>query len=177
MARGRKVTEDKKVRECILLYQDMQNYSKVGEALNLAPNTVKKIVNDKQLLQKHDDLLQKYAKIKQKDTNDLLELVKSTRYTDIANNIVDILTLDNLEHERQTNGIRNLISLLGNTIDKTVKIKNVEIKLAELDIKRKLLSIKEKELELRITNPEAFHTVNIINDAPTIKDEELNVYN
>jgi hypothetical protein len=56
-------------------------------------------------------------------------------------------------------------------------VKNVEIKLAELEIKRQLLSIKEKELELRITNPEAFHTVNIINDAPYRQDEEIDVYN
>jgi hypothetical protein len=177
MPRGRKPMSPEKMKQCVLLYEELQSYSEVGRRLDLAPNTVKRIVNDKDILQSNDELLQEYAKIKQKDTNDLLELVKSVRYTNIANNIVDILTLDNLEHERQTNGIRNLISLLGNTIDKTVKIKNVEIKLAELEIKRQLLSIKEKELELRITNPEAFHTVNIINDAPTIKEEELNVYN
>lgn len=171
MPRGRKMTDDKTVRECIVLYEELQNYSAVAKRLNIAVNTVKNIVNNDELLQKHSDLMQKYAKVKEKDTNDLIELVKSARYTDIANNIVDMFNRDNLEEERKTNGIRNLISLLGNTVDKTIKIKNLEVRQKELEISLRQLAIKEKELELRISNPELFHTVNIINDAPTIRDE------
>ena len=164
MPRGRKMTGDKTVRECIVLYEELQNYSEVARRLNIAVNTVKNIVTNKDLLQKHSDLMQKYAEVKEKDTNDLIELVKSARYTNIANNIVDMFNKENLEEERQSNGIRNLINLLGNTVDKTIKIKNLAIKEREL-------AIKEKELELRISNPELFHTVNIINDAPIIREE------
>ena len=114
--------------------------------------------------------MQKYEEMKKKDTDNLIELVKSTRYTNIANNIVDMFNRDNLEEEREKNGIRNLISLLGNTIDKTIKVMSLEIREKELEISLRQLAIKEKELELRISNPDAFATVHIINDATQQED-------
>ena len=170
MPRGRKMTDDDTVRKCIVLYQELQNYSAVSRRLNIAVNTVKSIVNNDELLQKHNDLLQKYAKEKKKETNDIIELVKSTRYIEIANNIVDMLDREGLEKERDLNGIRNLISLLGNTVDKTIKIRELDIKEKQLELSIRQLALKEKELEMRQENPDAFATVHIINDAPTRDD-------
>jgi sulfatase maturation enzyme AslB (radical SAM superfamily) len=170
MPRGRKQTDDKTIRECILLYAELQSYSEVGRRLNLAPNTVKKIVNNEELLQKHSDLMQKYEEVKKQETNDLIELVKSVKYSNIANNIVDMFDRDNLEQERNTNGIRNLISLLGNTIDKTIKIKELEIKQQQLELSIRQLALREKELDARLDSGETFANVQIVNDAP-IRDD------
>ena len=166
MARGRKQTDEKTIRECILLYEELQSYSEVGRRLSLAPNTVKKIVNSDEYLQNNADLLQKYAKLKEKDTNDIIELIKSARYSDIANNIVDIFTKENLIAENNKNGIRNLISLLGNTVDKTMALKRLDIQEKQLELSIRQLELKEQELAARLENPDAFATVQIINDAP-----------
>lgn len=170
MSRGRKKTDDKTVRECIVLYQELQNYSAVARHLNVAVNTVKNIMNNDELMQKHSDLLQKYAKEKKKETNDIIELVRSTRYINIANDIVDMLDREGLEQERNKNGIRNLINLLGNTVDKTIKVKELSIKEKQLELSIRQLDLKEREFEARLENPEAFATVQIVNDAPTRDD-------
>jgi hypothetical protein len=84
----------------------------------------------------------------------------------IANNIVDIFTKENLIEENNKNGIRNLISLLGNTVDKTMALKRLDIQEKQLELSIRQLELKEQELAARLENPDAFATVQIINDAP-----------
>ena len=166
MARGRKQIQEHIIREMFILHSDGMSANEIGERLNKAPNTVLKYLKDETYIAQYGELLQEIEQIHKKSNETIIELVKSTRYSDIANNIVDIFTKANLEEERESNGIRNLISLLGNTIDKTIALKRLDIQDKQLELQVRTLELKEKELEARIENPDAFATVQIINDAP-----------
>ena len=170
MKRGRQEVPQHIIRQMFILQSEGMSYNKIGERLNVAPNTVRTHLNKKDNIAKHGDLLHEIEEINQKSNHDIIELIKSNRYSEIANNIVDMFNKDNLEEERQSNGIRNLISLLGNTVDKTIKLKNLEIREKELEISLRQLELKEKELNARLENPEAFVTPIIIDDSQSVAE-------
>jgi len=157
MARGRKSTPEHVVKQCFYLQPDLKTYSAIGREVNLAPNTVKSILTNKSNIASYGTILQEIAEINDKSHLMILEQIKSVKYSTITSNIIDIFNKDNLDKEFDSNGIRSLVSLLGNTIDKAFKVEN-------LKLRQKELNLKEKELDLRITNPESFTAPVIIAD-------------
>ena len=173
MAKGRASTSQHIIRQMFILNAEGMTPNKIAERLNIAANTVRKHLADKSNIEQYGDLMSEIEQMHIKSNNDVIDLIKSTRYSDITNNIIELLNKENLETELATNGIRNLINLLGNTVDKTLALKRTEIQEREYTLKERTLAIKERELELkekelnaRIDNPDAFATVTIINDAP-----------
>jgi len=166
MARGRKSTPQHTIRQCFILQGELKTYSAIGRALELAPNTVKSILLNETYIAKYGDLMQEIAKIEKDSNLEIIELVKSNRYSKIANDIVGLFTIENLTKEMGISGIRNLTNLLGNTVDKTMAIKKLDIDEKRLELQIRTLELKEKELNARLDNPEAFAVVQIINDAP-----------
>ena len=99
MPRGRSSTPDHIVRQCFILQEELRTYSAIGRRLNLAPNTVKRILNDKDNIAKYGDLMQEIAKIQEKANNEIIQMIDSNRYSELANNIMDLFTQEALEEE------------------------------------------------------------------------------
>ncbi len=177
MARGRRNTTDETKRQCFILYDDLQSYSEVGRRLNLAPNTVKSIVNNRELIAKFNPLLQEIANIKEESNETLLEMLNGTQYSNITKNAMNLLTTENMEKEINTRGIRALITITGISYDKAMAYKRLMIDERKLDIAERTLQLKEQELQARIDNPEAFNNIVIVKDtdeAYTQYQEEMN---
>lgn len=168
MARGRKETSQENIKQCIVLYNELQSYSEVGRQLNLAPNTVKRIVNDKAIIANHSDILQKIAKIKENSNIDLLSKIKSIRYNAIVDDVLSLFTKANMEIEFKQRGMRALIALQGNMFDKGITYQRLELDKRKVDLTERALELKERELNARIENPESFATVTIINDVDEV---------
>ena len=168
MARGRRNTSDETKRQCFILYDDVQSYSEVGRRLNLAPNTVKSIVHNKELIAKFNPLLQEIANIKEESNETLLEMLNGTQYANITKNAMDLLTTENMQNEINTRGIKALITITGISYDKTMAYKRLMIDERKLDLAERTLALKEQELQARIDNPEAFSNIIIVKDTDEI---------
>lgn len=164
--------DPKKEEHIMLLYTQYENYSKVAKQVGVAVNTVRNVIKRAKKGKKNANRLQEYENIKKNEQKEILELVKSTKYSNIANNIVDLFNKESLENELERYGIKNLISLLGNSIDKTIKVQELELHKEKVALQTRTLELKERELEARLEKPEAFGNVTIINDA----DDEYGKY-
>lgn len=114
-------------------------------------------------------VLNKMDQIEQESNDDLLEIIKSTQYSEITKRAMKLLTPDNLEEEFAKRGIGKLIVLMGNSFDKALATERLELEKRAMTLKERTLELKEKELNARIENPEAFTTVTIINDIEEAK--------
>lgn len=168
MPRGRASTNEDTIRKMFILHGENVTPNKIAARLKIAPNTVRKHLADKDNIARYGDLMNEIEQMHSKSNMEVLELVKSVRYSEIANTIVDMLNPTNLEEERKERGLRNHINLLGNVIDKSIKLQNLDIRHKELEISLKQLELKEKEFNARMENPEAFAVVQIVNDAPMV---------
>ena len=151
--------------KAIALYAELQNYSEVARRLDVAPNTVRNIIKRAENNERNAEILQEYKEVKKNERLEILELVKSAKYSRIANDIVGLLDRESLRTELEKRGIRNLTALLGNSVDKIVKVHELEIHKKKLELQERKLALKEKELEARMERPELFDNVTIINDA------------
>jgi purine-nucleoside phosphorylase len=155
----------------------MQNYSHVAKRLNIAPNTVKNVWLSKDEDEDLQKVVQEVANIKKESNEELLNHIKSSTYANITKNAMDLLTPDNLKLEVEQRGIKGLITLIGNSADKVLAVKDMDLKERAMSIRERELELKEMELKARIENPDAFSTVTIINDAPRHKGEEYAIAN
>ncbi len=165
MARGRRNTTDETRKQCFILYDDLQSYSAVGRKLNLAPNTVKNIVTNKDFIAKFNPLLQQIAIIKKDSNEKLLDIIQSTQYKATTELALGKLDSETLDYEIGKNGIRSLIALIGNSFDKGMAYERLQLDERKVDIAERTLTLKETELQARIDNPDAFNEVIIINEA------------
>jgi len=107
-----------------------------------------------------------------KENNDkLLDIIKSIRYNDIVDNVLSLFTKENMEIEFKERGMRALIALQGNMFDKGMAYEKLQLDKRKVTVSERTLELKEEELQARIDNPEAFATVQIINDAPVEKND------
>ena len=171
MPRGRSSISPYVIREIFILNGKGMTPNKIAQALKIAGNTVRKHLADKDNISKYSNLMNEIEQINENSNNKIIELVKSQQYSNIALNITELFSKDNLTEEFRNNGIRSLISLLGNTVDKTMALKRYEIQEREYGLKERTLAIKERELELkekelnaRLENPDAFSNIVIIDD-------------
>ncbi len=164
MGRGRASTSEDIIRKMFILHAEGLTPNVIGERLNKAPNTVRKHLADEANIEQYGDLMNKIEQIHKQSNLEIIDLIQSTKYSEIANNIVGLFNKENLQTEFSNNGIRSLISLLGNTVDKTMSLKRYELSKQELALKERTLALKEKELEARLDNPDAFSNIVIVDN-------------
>ena len=139
----------------------------IAHILGVSRGTVIKYMsNDLYIKSKQNEqFVQQYKEIKQNEAKEILDIVRSEKYSTIASNIVDLFDKESLIIERDTRGIRSLTALLGNTIDKTIELRKLAIAERKIEVQERMLELKEQELQARIDNPDAFSNIQIINDA------------
>jgi IS30 family transposase len=169
-SKGKQLTDEQK-REIHVLYAEMDSVRKVAQALNISKSAVANILKQDVPKDNVGQLVDSYKKVREESNKKILELIESNSTANIVRRALDMFTDENLEHDVSKYGIGNMYRVVGMLTDKTLAIKEHEIKLKQLEIKQKQLELKEKELELRISNPEAFQEVHIINDAPEEEKE------
>jgi transposase len=140
----------------------------LSKEFGVSRGTLVKWLKDKRYTEDEEinRFLNRVKQIEQEANDELLELVKSTQYSEITKNAMALLTPDNLQKEFTDRGIAKLITLIGNSFDKTFAYERLQLDKRRMDIQERELELKEKELEARMENPDAFATVQIINDAP-----------
>ena len=160
-------------RMVYLKTEEQKSDSAIAKLVGVSRGTVIKYLKNNLYIKsrQNEQFVQQYKEIKQNEAKEILDIVRSERYSTIANDIVDLFDKDSLEKERDVRGIRSLTALLGNTIDKTIALKRLALDERKLNIQERTLQLKEEELKARLENPDAFATVQIINDAP-IKENE-----
>jgi len=166
--RGRKTITDDTRKQVFILYDELQSYLAVGKRLNLAPNTVKSIINNAKFIAKFNPLMQRIANIKKDSNEKLLDLIKSTQYKTTTELALGKLTSETLDYEIGKNGIRSIIALIGNSFDKGMAYERLMLDKEKVSLQRDTFELKKQELQARIDNPDAFATVTIINDADEI---------
>ena len=158
-------------RMIYLKTEEQKSDSAIAKLLGVSRGTVIKYLKNNLYIKskQNEQFVQQYKEIKQNEAKEILDIVRSEKYSTIANNIVDLFDKESLKTERDERGIRSLTALLGNTIDKTIALKRLTLEERKVDIAERTLQLKEQELQARIENPDAFATVQIINDAPIDK--------
>ena len=167
---SKKLSEEK-IEQVFILYEQYQSMSKVATLLKISKGTVHNVLRNERKGSEHERMLNDYKIVKEKSNMKLLDMMQSSLVDNVVEKAIGKLTDENMNADISRNGIGNMYRLIGMFTDKSISIRELDIKLKQLTIREKELSIKEKELELRISNPEAFHTVQIINDAPPTSDE------
>lgn len=155
-------------RMVYLKTEEQKSDSAIAKLVGVSRGTVIKYLKNNLYIKskQNEQFVQQYKDIKEKEANDILGIVRSERYSTIANNIVDLFDKDALIKELDVRGMRNLTALLGNTIDKTIELRKLDIAERKMTVAERTLELKEQELQARIDNPDAFATIQIINDAP-----------
>ena len=165
------MTKKERDQKIITMLNAGEPFSSIAKRLKISKGTVH---NVHKRWQKDDDkskILNELEQITQQQTKDIIDMVRSTQYHQVAKYALDLLNEQNMNEEVDRNGITTIYRMLGQFIDKTTSVEELDIKRRQIAIREREVAIREKELELRISNPEAFHTVQIINDAPPTSDE------
>lgn len=68
-----------------------------------------------------------YKKIREESNTKLLDMIKSNDYANITKIAMSLLTRKNLEEEIRKRGIRAVVGLISNSMDKTMALKRLEI--------------------------------------------------
>jgi DNA-binding XRE family transcriptional regulator len=166
-------------KEKIHLMHSVQKMSKlqISQKLGISRNTVIKIL--KENYTPSEQLLKDVQKVKDEHNESLIKILRDDdRLPSIVSKILN--SIDNedvIQRLVDTDNIRPLMTVVGVLGDKTIAAKRLKIEEGRLRALEKQVELKERELELRTTNPESFHTVQIINDADKYDKIETNYAN
>ena len=158
------LTNAQKDHIVILSKNEGKNNTEIARLVGVNRGSVIKVLKSNWTV--NQQFLDDYNKNEQKNNEELLDIIKSVRYKDIAVDGISIFTKENMQKEFDTRGLRSIIALVGNTLDKGMAYEKLQLERAKLDIQERTLELKEQELQARLDNPDAFATVQIINDAP-----------
>ena len=158
------LTNAQKDHIVILSKNEGKNNTEIARLVGVNRGSVIKVLKSNWTV--NQQFLDDYNKNEQKNNEELLDIIKSVRYKDIAVDGISIFTKENMQQEFDTRGLRSIIALVGNTLDKGMAYEKLQLERAKLDIQERTLELKEQELQARLDNPDAFATVQIINDAP-----------
>ena len=165
------MTRNERDQKIITLLNAGQPFSFIAKKLKISKGTVHNVHKRWQKDDEKKVILNEIERINHQQTQNVIDMVKSAQYQDVAKYALGLLNEENMDKEIERSGIVNIYRMLGQFIDKTTSVEDLEIRRRQVAIREREVAIKEKELELRISNPEAFHTVQIINDAPPTSDE------
>jgi len=168
------LSKEKINRMIYLKTEEQQTDTAIAKLVGVSRGTVIKYLKDNLYIKsrQNEQFVEQYKEIKKKEAQDILDIVRSEKYSTIASNIVDLFDKEALKTERDTRGLRGLTALLGNTIDKTLELRKLDLAERKMIVAERTLELKEEELRARIDNPEAFASVTIINDANEYKKEQ-----
>lgn len=164
------LSNEQKDQIVILKETENKNNTEISRLLGIDRGTVIKVL--KSGWKVNQQFINTINENRQIENNNLLEKIKSIRYNDIVTDVLSLFTKENMQNELDVRGMRSLIALQGNMLDKAMAYERLDLEKRKVDIAERTLELKEEELEARINNPDAFATVQIINDAP----KEENIY-
>ena len=164
------LSNEQKDQIVILKETENKNNTEISRHLGIDRGTVIKVL--KSGWKVNQQFINTINENRQIENNNLLEKIKSIRYNDIVTDVLSLFTKENMQNELDVRGMRSLIALQGNMLDKAMAYERLDLEKRKVDIAERTLELKEEELEARINNPDAFATVQIINDAP----KEENIY-
>ena len=164
------LSNEQKDQIVILKETENKNNTQISRLLGIDRGTVIKVL--KSGWKVNQQFINTINENRQIENNNLLEKIKSIRYNDIVTDVLSLFTKENMQNELDVRGMRSLIALQGNMLDKAMAYERLDLEKRKVDIAERTLELKEEELEARINNPDAFATVQIINDAP----KEENIY-
>lgn len=144
MARGRKSTDEHIIRQMFILHGDGMTPNKIAERLKIAPNTVRAHLKDNANIERYGELLSEIKQVHAKSNKEVIELINANRYEEILGNALNLLTKENMQKDFDKSGLRNIINLQGNIIDKLIKLKELEL--------RKLEAERKESIHLHIDN-------------------------
>jgi len=156
------------VKEQIWVLHEVRkmNNSDIAHQLGVARNTVIKVLKDR--TNRNAQFMSKIKKVEQESNENLLKMLQEdTRIPKIFNSILNrLMESSNIDDEIGKYGLKSLTNIYGVLADKHLASKKLMIEERAIDVKERTLELKEEELKARIENPDAFATVQIINDAP-----------
>lgn len=153
-------------QQIITLLNKGKTFAYIAKRLGVSKGTIHNVKKRWKADPDKQEILNEIEHNNKKAEMRLIDLMQSSAVDGVVALAISKLNEQNINADINKYGIGNMYRLIGMFTDKTLAIKEYDIKLKQLAIKERELSIKEKELELRISNPEAFHEVHIINDAP-----------
>lgn len=168
--------KDERNMQIVALYEELQSMNEVAKLVGVSKGTVHNVLKKKGIdaTNVRIERTEKYAKqlqvARDRNTESMLDFLNSDDLTTICRRAISKLTNQNMDFDIERYGIGNMYRIIGTFADKVLSARDYEIKLRQIRIREKELEIKEKELELRITNPDMFREIQIINDAPKHDD-------
>jgi len=152
----------------ILKHNEHKNNSEIAKLVGVSRGSVISTLNSGWTV--NTEFMSEYNKTVQESNNDLLRMIKSVRYSDIARDVISLFTKANMKKELESRGLRSLITLQGVMFDKGMAYEKLQLDVKKLNLQERTLELKERELAARIDNPDAFTTVTIINDVEEAKE-------
>ena len=163
------LTNEQKDQIFILSKQEGKNNTEIAALMGLNRGTIIKVLKSDWTVGQH--FLDTYNKNVQQNNEKLLDMIKSIRYQDIVSDGLSMFSKENMQEEFKMRGLRSIIALVGNSFDKGMALEKLELDKRKVEVAERTLELKEQELKARMENPEAFATVQIINDAPIERNE------
>lgn len=166
----------KQQKEQVWTLHETQGMSKKEIALKMRISrpSVIKILNEPQWKNCH--LVDTVKEIEKKSTDSLIKLIENdSRLPDTINKILNAVNKDEVIDSMIHKGdLKQLMTVFGVLSDKHFSSKRIKQDEKRIAIQERMAELKERELEMRVTSPESFHTVQIINDAPSeiVKDNQ-----
>lgn len=108
----------------------------------------------------------------EKQSQQLIEIIENdSKLPEIILKILNAVNDTELINDyAKNNGLKSLMTAFGVLSDKNISIKKLELERRKVEAIEKQLALKERELDLRMTSPEAFNGVTIINDVDAVRE-------
>jgi len=160
------LTNAQKDQIVILKLNEHKNNSQIAKLVGVSRGSVIETIKSGWTV--NSEFLDTYNKNVQDNNNNLLDMIKSIRYSDIVKDGLSMFSKSNMQIEFDSRGMRSIIALVGNSFDKGMALERLQLDKRKLSISERTLDLKEKELNARIENPEAFASVTILNDSEQV---------
>lgn len=151
----------------IALYEEMNSYQKVADAVGMSKGGVYKIIqnmqDDERGKQLVNDVKKHVKESRESDYNDLVDIIKSARVSDIVNDAMSLMTKENMEIHMAQGKMQSVTNLIGMLFDKTLKVKQLEVEKANIELRTKEISQKrviifegEDDVNDKVELPQAY---------------------
>jgi transposase len=112
-----------------LHFEEKLSINAIHKRTKLNRRTITKYVNAQDYKKNAQDtqFTEQYKKIREESNSKLLDMIKSNDYANITKTAMSLLTKKTLQDEIAKRGIRAVVGLISNSMDKTMALKRLEI--------------------------------------------------
>ena len=112
-----------------LYINEKLNISQISKRLNINRRTVTKYINAQSFKENAQttQFTQKLQKVREESNEKLLEMITSNKYAELTETAMGLLTPKVLQEEIDKRGIKAIIGLISNSMDKAMKRKQLAI--------------------------------------------------